>query len=541
MKDLQGMVRSLIGTVADQHDATEQLRRKLHEKPASPNAAPLISLAPVQKPVPVVQEPHNYENTIDNRYGHLAPAPAQIQSQAAPVAPPPVLHAPTQPTKEFITPIHAYFKPGLPAGVTPSVPNVPPKPVNQPPPEFDFSQSETVPAPPTRKFNKPDWDTAAKIAPPKPPSVTSFERMHMQLTKRHQEQALPAPDNFDAQSMASVATTANQSFISEVTSEYQAAVGNRDESQMSSQYYENCSVSENPMARSRMSSMTETSYTQDQTTTQFDSDNSQKSVVENSRATTRPPVYGMQEQVLDISESRATMNNFINRISTATSRDRFASQIGSLEEKWGKINHQLTYSETESEKLSKQMFFLGMDILKPNGTENIIEIARKLGDLGSKLAAEDPRAGTLNTFTKNVLFTAIFMNKQPTGNEMFQTSYHSLLETADQMMALLSQQFKDVPLSKIQPLATTTFPAESVKSGLTTASATTASSSSSSSEEEETESKASMNIEKTVDDLFNSAVASVPAPEAKKNDENKEEEESSSDSFSTSSESENEA
>ena len=200
-------------------------------------------------------------------------------------------------------------------------------------------------------------------------------------------------------------------------------------------------------------------------------------------------------------------------------------------------------SESEAEKISKQMFSLGMDILKPNGTENIIEIARKLGDLGSKLAAEDPRAGTLNTFTKNVLFTAIFMNKQPTGNEMFQTSYHSLLETADQMMGLLSQQFKDVPVSKIQPLTTTTFPAESVKSGITTASATTASSSSSSSEEEEeaTESKASMNIEKTVDDLFNSAVASVPNPEVKKVDENKEEEESSSDSFSTSSESENEA
>ena len=59
--------------------------------------------------------------------------------------------------------------------------------------------------------------------------------------------------------------------------------------------------------------------------------------------------------------------------------------------------------------------------------------------------------------------------------------------------------------------------------------------------QEATESKASMNIEKTVDDLFNSAVASVPDPEVKKADENKEEEESSSDSFSTSSESENEA
>ena len=28
MKDLQGMVRSLIGTVADQHDATEELKKK---------------------------------------------------------------------------------------------------------------------------------------------------------------------------------------------------------------------------------------------------------------------------------------------------------------------------------------------------------------------------------------------------------------------------------------------------------------------------------------------------------------------------------
>ena len=243
MKDLQGMVRSLIGTVADQHDATEEIRRKLHEKPApSGPPPPLIDLtaAPIQKPVPLLPETHNYENAIDNKYGHLAPAPAQSQAAAAPPAP--VLNAPV---KEFITPIHAYFKPGLPACGAPSLPNTPQKPaiVDQPPPEFDFSQSETVPAPPTRKFNKPDWDSAAKIAPPKPPSVTSFERMHMQLTKRHQEQALPPQDNFDTRSMASVATTANQTFISEVTSEYQAAVGKRDESQMSGQYYENCSVS----------------------------------------------------------------------------------------------------------------------------------------------------------------------------------------------------------------------------------------------------------------------------------------------------------
>jgi hypothetical protein len=243
MKDLQGMVRSLIGTVADQHDATEEIRRKLHEKPApSGLPAPLINLhvAPIQKPAQVLPDTHNYENAIDNKYGHLAPAPAQSQAAATPSTP--VLN---DPVKEFVTPIHAYFKPGLPSGVTPSVPNIPQKPaiVNQPPPEFDFSRSEAVPAPPTRKFNKPDWDSAAKIAPPKLPSVTSFERMHMQLTKRHQEQALPPQDNFDTRSLASVATSANQTFISEVTSEYQAAVGKRDESQISSQYYENCSVS----------------------------------------------------------------------------------------------------------------------------------------------------------------------------------------------------------------------------------------------------------------------------------------------------------
>ena len=74
MKDLQGMVRSLIGTVADQHDATEELKKKLHEKPAGP-PPPLIN-KPVQMPA-IAQEPHKYENTMDNKYGHLAPGPAQ--------------------------------------------------------------------------------------------------------------------------------------------------------------------------------------------------------------------------------------------------------------------------------------------------------------------------------------------------------------------------------------------------------------------------------------------------------------------------------
>jgi len=39
----------------------------------------------------------------------------QAQSQATAAPQPPVLNAPV---KEFITPIHAYFKPGIPAGVT---------------------------------------------------------------------------------------------------------------------------------------------------------------------------------------------------------------------------------------------------------------------------------------------------------------------------------------------------------------------------------------------------------------------------------------
>ena len=63
--------------------------------------------------------------------------------------------------------------------------------------------------------------------------------------------------------------------------------------------------------------------------------------------------------------------------------------------------------------------------------------------MGSALASLKPvEASTINTFTKNILFTAIYINKQTNGNEMFQTSLQSLLETTDQLMELLSQLFK---------------------------------------------------------------------------------------------------
>ena len=52
----------------------------------------------------------------------ITQTPAQSQARAAPQ--PPAFNAPV---KEFITPIHAYFKPGIRASVTSSVPNIPQK------------------------------------------------------------------------------------------------------------------------------------------------------------------------------------------------------------------------------------------------------------------------------------------------------------------------------------------------------------------------------------------------------------------------------
>lgn len=82
----------------------------------------------------------------------------------------------------------------------------------------------------------------------------------------------------------------------------------------------------------------------------------------------------------------------------------------------------------------------------------MISTGRGMGDMGGALAAIKPvEASTINTFTKNILFTAIYINKQSNGNEMFQTSLQSLLETTDQLMDLLSQLFQSQKSSLNQP------------------------------------------------------------------------------------------
>ena len=99
------------------------------------------------------------------------------------------------------------------------------------------------------------------------------------------------------------------------------------------------------------------------------------------------------------------------------------------------------------------MFALGLDIIEKNGKTNLISTGRGLGDMGTALAAIKPaEASTINTFTKNILFTAIYINKQANGNEMFQTSLQSLLETTDQLMDLLAQNFQVYPITTSKPL-----------------------------------------------------------------------------------------
>lgn len=148
----------------------------------------------------------------------------------------------------------------------------------------------------------------------------------------------------------------------------------------------------------------------------------------------------------EIPESRATMNNFVNRIPSAPVRERFQQIAETLNDKWKVINHELQSNDDQAASLCKQMFALGLDILDKNGSINLISTGRGMGDMGSALATLKPvEASTINTFTKNILFTAIYINKQTNGNEMFQTSLQSLLETTDQLMELLSQLFKSNP------------------------------------------------------------------------------------------------
>jgi hypothetical protein len=88
------------------------------------------------------------------------------------------------------------------------------------------------------------------------------------------------------------------------------------------------------------------------------------------------------------------------------------------------------------------MFALGLQMLEENGNVNLITNGRGMGDMGSALTVVKPsEASTINTFTKNILFTAIYINKQSTGTEMFQTSLQSWFDTLDQLMDLLSRNF----------------------------------------------------------------------------------------------------
>ena len=74
------------------------------------------------------------------------------------------------------------------------------------------------------------------------------------------------------------------------------------------------------------------------------------------------------------------------------------------------------FSDSQAEALCKQMFALGLDIVEKSGKCNLISTGRGLGDMGTALAAIKPaEASTINTFTKNILFTAIYINKQVQG------------------------------------------------------------------------------------------------------------------------------
>ena len=85
------------------------------------------------------------------------------------------------------------------------------------------------------------------------------------------------------------------------------------------------------------------------------------------------------------------------------------------------------------------MFTLLLDIMRPDGNTNLISTGRLLGEMGTTLTELKPmEASTINTFTKNILFTSLYINKQPNGNDTFQASFSSLVDTADQLMVLLS-------------------------------------------------------------------------------------------------------
>ena len=91
--------------------------------------------------------------------------------------------------------------------------------------------------------------------------------------------------------------------------------------------------------------------------------------------------------------------------------------------------------------------------MRAEGNTNLISTGRLLGEMGTTLNDLKPmEASTINTFTKNILFTSLYINKQTNGNDTFQASFSSLIDTADQLMVLLSTGTNcTVQLVKVEP------------------------------------------------------------------------------------------
>ena len=184
-----------------------------------------------------------------------------------------------------------------------------------------------------------------------------------------------------------------------------------------------------------------------------------------SRASMRPTDdQNSNSEVPEIPESRATINNFVsilaskyknfckwsrffcfqlNRIPNAAVRNEFKSKMTQLDEKWSSINSRIATvspSDNQVAALCKQMISSANDILKCEpGNINLIATGRELGDMAGKLneLKSADVASPINTFAKNILFTSLYINKQTNGNDSFQASLNSLIDTTDQLMVLL--------------------------------------------------------------------------------------------------------
>lgn len=133
----------------------------------------------------------------------------------------------------------------------------------------------------------------------------------------------------------------------------------------------------------------------------------------------------------------------LNRIPNAAVRNEFKTKMTQLDEKWTSINSRIgtvSPSDNQVAALCKQMITSANDILKCEpGNINLISTGRELGEMGSKLneLKSADVASPINTFAKNILFTSLYINKQTNGNDSFQASLNSLIDTTDQLMVLL--------------------------------------------------------------------------------------------------------